>query len=65
MPLSKRHDYIQVVLETVDHLRHHQIAGLVILQRNRKQKCVRWMFSVLSPRVSYGAEREQKQAKRF
>lgn len=32
MPLSKRHHYIQVVLKTVDHLWHHQITGLVILQ---------------------------------
>ena len=33
MPLSKRDHHIQVVLETINHLWHHQISRLVILQK--------------------------------
>lgn len=50
MPLSKRHHYIQVVLETIDHLWHHQITGLVILQWEEGDHvclimhvCARWV----------------------
>lgn len=37
MPFSKRHNYIQVVLKTIDHRWHHQITRLVILQKKRRQ----------------------------
>lgn len=37
MSLSKRHHYIQVVLKTIDHLRYHQVTGLVILQWEEKK----------------------------
>lgn len=38
MSLSKRHHYIQVVLKTVDHLRYHQVTGLVILHGRKKRR---------------------------
>lgn len=39
MSLSKRHHNIQVVLKTIDHLRYHQVTGLVVLHRKKKE-CV-------------------------
>lgn len=48
MSLSERHYDIQVVLETVDHLWHHQITGLVILQREGEEERVSVCMSVES-----------------
>lgn len=39
MSLSKRHDYVQVLLQTIDHLWYHQVTGFVVLQNKNKNKC--------------------------
>lgn len=51
MSFGKRHHHIQVVLKTIDHLWHHQVTRLVILQREGKE-CVR--------KVREGCKYEQK-----
>lgn len=44
MSLSKRHHNIQVVLKTIDHLRYHQVTGLVVLHGNMKEGVSNYMF---------------------
>lgn len=38
MPLCERHHHVQVVLEAVDHVGHHQVSGLVVLQETGQRR---------------------------